>query len=72
LHAVFCGKILPGNNDIWEWDPVHPTATGYEKVCDLIEEEFEKFPLGGFRKRPVENQTILEDKNRRVEVPRPR
>ncbi len=45
---------------------------GYEKVCDLMEAEFEKLPRGvASRKRPAEEQASQEAKKRKVVVPRP-
>jgi hypothetical protein len=51
---------------------IHPTTMGYEKVCDLMEAKFEKFPLGvAPRKRPAEEEASQEAKRRKVVVPRP-
>ncbi len=65
FRVIDPSPALPGNNDdIWDWDPVHPTAAGYENICDLIDEEFDKFSLGGSKKRPAEAQLAQETKKR--------
>ena len=73
FRVIDPSPALPGNNDdIWDWDPVHPSTNGYESICDLIEGEFDKFSHGGTKKRPAESQLAQEAKKRKVEVPRPR
>jgi hypothetical protein len=73
FRVIDPSPTLPGNNDdIWDWDPVHPSTAGYENICDLIEGEFDKFSHGGPKKRPAESQLAQEAKKRKVEVPRPR
>jgi len=73
FRVIDPSPALPGNNDdIWDWDPVHPSTTGYENICDLFEGEFDKFSHGGTKKRPAETQLAPEAKKRKVEVPRPR
>jgi hypothetical protein len=73
FRVIDPSPALPGNNDdIWDWDPVHPSTAGYESTCDLIKGEFDKFSHGGSKKRPAESQLAQEAKKRKVEVPRPR
>jgi hypothetical protein len=73
FRVIDLSPALPSSNDdIWDWDPVHPSTTGYESICDLIEGEFDKFSHGGSKKRPAESQLAPEAKKRKVEIPRPR
>ncbi len=72
FRVVDPSPALPRSEEIRDWDPVHPTTEGYERVCDLMEAELEKFLSGGVsKKRPAESQLGQDAKKWRTEVPRP-